>query len=55
MYKPVNRYREESGLISVSVIYTYKQITEITNTRKEPTTILFTDHIPLSKDEKVKV
>ena len=55
VYKPVHRFREESGLITVSVVYTYRQVTEITNNRKESATILFTDHIPLSRDDKLKV
>ena len=55
VYKPVSRVRGESGLINVSVNFLYTQITEITNTRNEPTTVLFTDQIPLSRDEKLKV
>ena len=55
VYKPVNRFREESGLINVSVIFTYRQVTEITNTRKEPAKIFFTDQIPLSRDDKLNV
>lgn len=55
VYKPVRRYREEGGLISKNVTYTYKQVTELTNTRKEPTVITFMDQVPKSQDEKLKV
>ena len=55
MYKPISRVRGESGLINVSVNFTYTQVTEITNTRNEPTTVFFTDQIPLSRDDKLKV
>ena len=47
--------RGESGLINVSVNFTYTQVTEITNNRDEPTTVFFTDQIPLSRDDKLKV
>ena len=55
VYKPISRVRGESGLINVSVNFTYIQVTEITNTRNEPTTVFFTDQIPLSRDDKLKV
>ena len=55
VYKPISRVRGESGLINVSVNFTYTQVTEITNTRNEPTTVFFTDQIPLSRDDKLKV
>ena len=55
VYKPIHKYREESGIISVSVMYTYTQVTQITNNRSEVATINYTDQIPLSKDTKLKV
>ncbi len=55
VYKPVKRYREQSGFVSKNVTYTYKQVTEIFNSRAEPTVITFKDQIPKSEDEKLKV
>ena len=55
VYKPVKRFREESGLISKNVTYTYKQVTELCNTRSEPAVVTFTDQVPKSQDEKLKV
>ena len=55
VYKPVRRFREEGGLISKTVTYTYKQVTEINNTRNEPAVITFVDQLPKSQDEKLKV
>lgn len=55
VYKPVRRFREESGLLSKNVTYTYKQVTEIINTRDEPAVITFLDQVPKSQDEKLKV
>ena len=55
VYKPVRRFREEGGLISKTVTYTYKQVTEINNTRSEPAVITFVDQLPKSQDEKLKV
>ena len=55
VYKPVRRFREESGLISKNVTYTYKQVTEVCNTRSEPAVVTFKDQVPKSEDEKLKV
>lgn len=55
VYKPVRRFREESGIISKTVTYTYKQVTELVNTRSEPAVITFVDQVPKSQDEKLKV
>ena len=55
VYKPVRRFREEGGLISKTVTYTYKQVTELVNTRKEQAIITFVDQLPKSQDEKLKV
>ena len=55
VYKPVRRFREESGLISKNVTYTYKQVTELCNTRDESAVVTFKDQVPKSEDEKLKV
>ena len=55
VYKPVKRLREEAGLLSRTVTYTYQQVTELLNTRSEPAIISFTDQLPRSEDEKLKV
>ena len=55
VYKPIRRFREEGGLISKTVTYTYKQVTELINTRKELAVVTFTDQLPKSQDEKLKV
>ena len=55
VYKPIKRFREESGILSKNVVYSYKQVTEISNTRSEPATVTFEDQLPKSEDEKLKV
>ena len=55
VYKPVQRRREQTGFIAKNVLYTYKQVTEITNNRSEAARVTFTDQIPHSKNEKLKV
>ncbi len=55
VYKPVKRFREESGIISKNVTYTYKQVTELCNSRSETAIITFKDQLPKSEDEKLKV
>ena len=55
VYKPVQRHREQTGFIAKNVLYTYKQVTEITNNRLEVARVTFTDQIPHSKNEKLKV
>ena len=55
LYKPIKRFREESGILSKTVTYSYKQITEISNMRSEPAIVTFQDQIPKSQDEKLKV
>ena len=55
VYKPLKRLREEGGLLSRTVTYTYRQDTELHNTRSEPAIISFTDQLPRSEDEKLKV
>ena len=55
VYKPVKRFREEIGLLSKNVTYTYKQVTEICNSRAEPAVVTFQDQIPKSEDTKLKV
>ncbi len=55
VYKPVRRFREEGGFISKNVTYTYRQVTEICNTRSEQATVTFVDQVPKTQDEKLKV
>lgn len=55
VYKPVKRLREESGVLSRTVTYSYQQVTELQNTRSEPAIISLTDQLPRSEDEKLKV
>ena len=54
-YKPLKRFREQSGILSKTVSYTMKQVTELKNSLGEPAIITFTDHVPRSQDEKLKV
>ena len=42
-------------MLSKSVTYTYKQVTEILNSRSEPAVVTFVDQVPKSEDEKLKV
>ena len=55
VYRPLKRFRETGGLISKVVTHTYQQVTEITNTREETATVTFTDQVPYSQEEKLKV
>lgn len=56
VYKPVKRFREEGGLLSKKhVTYTYKQVTDICNSRAEPAVVTFKDQLPKSEDVKLKV
>ena len=55
VYKPVKRLREQGGLLSRTVTYTYRQDTELHNTRTETACVSFTDQLPRSEDEKLKV
>ena len=55
VYKPVERHREQTGFISKNVVYTYKQVTEVVNNRSETAVVTYTDQIPKSSDEKLKV
>ena len=54
-YKPLKRFREQTGILSKTVTYTMKQVTELKNSLGEPAIITFTDHVPRSQDEKLKV
>ncbi|XP_065920409.1 protein F37C4.5-like [Dysidea avara] len=55
IYKPLKRFREQTGILSKTVTYTMKQVTELKNSLGEPAIITFTDHVPRSQDEKLKV
>lgn len=54
-YKPLERYREQSGILSKTISYTMKQLTVIKNTLTERAIITLTDHVPRSQEEKLKV
>ena len=54
-YKPLERYREQSGILSKTISYTMKQLTVIKNTLSERAIITLTDHVPRSQEEKLKV
>lgn len=54
-YKPLQRYREQSGILSKTVNYTMKQSTVIKNTLSDQAIITLTDHVPRSQEEKLKV
>ncbi|XP_065185223.1 protein F37C4.5-like [Sycon ciliatum] len=54
-YKPVQRFREQSGLMSKTTKFKYSQVIQIKNTQQEPVTIKVIDQLPLSTEEKIKV
>jgi len=54
-YKPLQRYREQSGILSKTISYTMKQLTVVKNTLSDRAIITFTDHVPRSQEEKLKV
>lgn len=54
-YKPINKYREHSGIISKVHVMTYRQQIEVKNTRQAPCKILVSDQLPQSTLDKIKV
>lgn len=54
-YKPLNKYKEHSGLLSKVHLTTYKQVIEVKNTHQTSCKILITDQLPLSTLDKIKV
>lgn len=54
-YKPLKKYRASSGLISKVVNNTHEQVIEVKNTHDYGITLLVTDQLPRSADERVKV
>ena len=54
-YKPVNKFREQSGLLNKTSSTTYQQVIEIKNTHNDAIKILVSDQLPLSTEEKIKV
>ena len=54
-YKPLAKFREQSGLISKTVSTMYKQVTEIKNSRQDSIKVIMKDQLPLSTEEKIKV
>ncbi|XP_066277900.1 protein F37C4.5-like isoform X6 [Branchiostoma lanceolatum] len=55
VYKPLHKYREQSGVISKTTQMTYRQVIEIKNLRPDPIKITVSDQLPLSTEEKIKV
>ncbi|XP_078698922.1 protein F37C4.5-like isoform X6 [Branchiostoma floridae x Branchiostoma belcheri] len=55
IYKPLHKYREQSGVISKTTQMTYRQVIEIKNLRPDPIKITVSDQLPLSTEEKIKV
>ncbi|KAK2162598.1 hypothetical protein LSH36_95g01006 [Paralvinella palmiformis] len=53
-YKPLVKYREQSGLISKTTMITYKQVIEVKNTHRDTITIQVVDQLPRSTEEKIK-
>ena len=54
-YKPLHKYREQSGLISKSTTTAYKQVIEVKNTHAESVKLLLLEQLPLSTEDKIKV
>ena len=54
-YKPVKKYREESGMFMKSTVTMHDQAIEIKNTKQEDVKVKLLEHIPLSEDERIKV
>ncbi|XP_070568308.1 protein F37C4.5-like isoform X2 [Ptychodera flava] len=55
IYKPIHKYREQSGIISKTTTTTYRQVIEIKNTRQDAVKITVHEQLPLSSEEKIKV
>ena len=54
-YKPIRKYKEQSGLISKSTTTTYEQLIEIKNTTANNIKLLLSENLPLTNDEKITV
>ena len=55
VYKPVQKFREHSGLFTKMTQVKMQQHVEVKNTKADPIKIVVTDQLPLSSDEKIKV
>ncbi|XP_065179386.1 protein F37C4.5-like [Sycon ciliatum] len=55
LYKPVRRFKENTGILSKYTLATRKQAIEIKNTRLDVIRIKLTDTVPRSVEEKIKV
>ena len=54
-YKPMHKFREQTGFMSKHVTFTYRQEIEIKNTRQDDVTIHVVDKLPQSTEEKIRV
>jgi len=54
-YKPVKKFKEQTGLISKTTITTHEQVIEIKNTTKNEIKILVKEQLPLSNDDKIQI
>lgn len=55
VYKPMHKFREQSGFMAKHVKFTYKQDIEIKNTRQDNISIHVIDQLPQSTEDKIKV
>lgn len=54
-YKPVKKYKTQTGMLSKYSLTTFEQVIEVKNTTANSIKILVKDSIPLSNDEKIQV
>ncbi|KAK2192077.1 hypothetical protein NP493_39g01009 [Ridgeia piscesae] len=54
VYKPVHKFREQSGFMAKHVTFTYRQEIELKNTRQDDITVHVVDQLPQSMEEKIK-
>ncbi|CAH1799374.1 unnamed protein product [Owenia fusiformis] len=54
-YKPLHKFREQSGIITKTISMTYKQVIEVKNTHSKNIKIIIMDQLPCSTEEKIKV
>ena len=55
VYKPMHKFREQSGFMAKHVTFTYRQEIELKNTRQDEITVHVVDQLPQSMEEKIKV
>jgi uncharacterized protein (TIGR02231 family) len=54
-YKPVRKFKSESGILSKSTTTTYVQVIEVKNTTLSAVRVILSECLPLSNDDKIKV